>query len=149
MSPVDRRMTAFACTRLARLAGNDCEYQDYLAPDARVALLRDFEPGNLLLREKFGMNPFPALLDDDIKGGSPYPGISLTELKELYEHHARIRRSAGYRIERLAQLIRYFIVTRLDLIAWIVLPLGRLLLRRNRRRVIADVYGPERYRPLG
>jgi hypothetical protein len=148
MSSVDRKMNIFALTRLALLYVNDSEHQDFLEPEARIALLRDLEPGNLLLRQESGMKPFPVLSDEEINSWAPYPGLSPKKLQELQECHAQIRRSATYRIERLAQGTRLFIAKRLEFIAWIVLPLGRLLLRRHKRRKLAEVYGPEEYRPV-
>ena len=144
MSPVESWMNTFACTRLARMLNDDGQHQDHLAPDARVALLGDLEHGNMLLSQKFGMKPFPALSNDDLQGWSPYPGLSLERARELGEHHARIRRRASYRIERWGQLARYFIVKRLQMVAWIVIPLGHFVLSRHRRKMEAEVYGPRK-----
>jgi hypothetical protein len=83
------------------------------------------------LSETFRMKPFPALSDDSLKGWAPYPGLSAEKARELAERHARIRRGAGYRIERSALLARQFIQQRLPMLAWMI-PLGRLLLPWHR-----------------
>jgi hypothetical protein len=131
MSAVDRCMSDIACTQLAWTLTDDGKYPDYLAPDARAALLREIERDNALLSETFGMKPFPALSDDSLKGWAPYPGLSAEKARELAERHARIRRGAGYRIERSALLARQFIQQRLPMLAWMI-PLGRLLLPWHR-----------------
>lgn len=133
LSAVDRRMNKLACTELARTLADDRRYQDYLAPDDRAALLREMGRGNALLSEKFGMTPFPALSDDNLRGWSPYPGLSTEKTSEIAERHARIKRSAGYRIERSALLAREFIQRHLPMLAWII-PLGRSLLPRHRHQ---------------
>jgi len=131
MSVVDRYMSDLACTELARRLTDDGRYQDYLAPGARAALLREMKQGNALLSEAFGMNPFPTLSDEVAKTWTPYPGLSPERARELADRHARIRRSAGYRIERLALLMRQFIQQRLPVLGWII-PLGRSLLPHHR-----------------
>jgi hypothetical protein len=131
MSTVERDMSNLACTELARTQTDDGRYQDYLAPDARAALLREMECGNALLSETFGMKPFPTLSDDSLKGWVPYPGLSAERASELAELHARIRRGAGYRIERSALLARQFIQQHLPKLGWII-SLGRSLLPRHR-----------------
>jgi hypothetical protein len=131
ISAVDSRMSDLACTELARTLTDDGRYQDYLAPDARAALLREMERGNAVLSETFGMKPFPTLSEDSLKGWAPYPGLSAERARELAERHARIRRGTGYRIERSALLARQFIQQRLPMLAWII-PLGRTLLPRHR-----------------
>jgi hypothetical protein len=131
MSAVDRRMSKLACTELARTLTDDGRYQDYLAPEARAALLREMERGNALLSETFGMKPFPTISDDSLKAWAPYPGLSAERARELAKRHARIRKGAGYRIERSALLAREFIQRRLPMLASII-PLGRLLLPRYR-----------------
>lgn len=132
ISAVDMRMSKFACAELARTLGDDGQYHEYLAPDTRVALLRQVERGNALLSERFGMKPFPALSSDHLQGWTPYPGLSTERVRELAECHARIRKSAGYRIERWALLARQFIRHRLPILVW-ALPLGRSLLPRHRK----------------
>jgi hypothetical protein len=132
MSAVDRCMSELACIDLALSLTDDGQYQDYLAPEARAALLRELEGDNARLSETFGMKPFPTLSDDSLKGWVPYPGLSVERARELAERHARFRMGAGYRIERSALLVRQFVQQRLPLLAWII-PLGRLLLPWHRR----------------
>jgi hypothetical protein len=133
MSDVDRYMSNLVCTELAQTLMDDGLYQDYLTPNARVALLQEMESDNALLCKKFGMKPLPAVSDDDCKDWAPYPGLSAERVKELAERHARIRRRVGYQIERSALLLRQFIFKCLPRLAWII-PLGRLLLPRHRHQ---------------
>jgi hypothetical protein len=130
MSAVDRRMSQLACKELARSLPDDSQYQDYLSPAAREMLLREMEPGNALLSETFGMTPFP-VSDEGLKAWTPYPGISDVKAKELANRHARIRRSADYRIERWALLVRQLIQRQLPALGWII-PLVRSLLPHHR-----------------
>jgi hypothetical protein len=132
MSPVDRYLSNLACTELAQALPDDGGYQDYLAPDARVALLREMASNNKLLSETFSMKPFPVILDDSLKDWAPYPGLSTEKARELAERYARIRRGAGYRIGRSALLARQFIQERLPMLSWII-PLGRSLGPQHRR----------------
>jgi hypothetical protein len=131
MSDVDRYMSDLACTELSRRLTDDSRYQDYLTPNARVALLRETEPGNVLLADTFGVHPFPTLSEESLKAWVPYPGLSIERAKELAGHHACLAKSAGYRIERCALLMRQFIQQRLPMLGWII-PLGRSLLPHHR-----------------
>jgi hypothetical protein len=126
MSAVDRYLSNLACTELARTLPDDSRYQDYLAPDAREALLREMTANNTLLSETFGMKPFPIISNDGLKCWSPYPGLSAKRAGILAARHAQIRKSAAYRIERSALLVREFIQERLPKLAWLI-PLGRPL----------------------
>ena len=132
MSDVDRQMSKLACTELARTLRDDGRYQDYLAPDARAALLRDAARGNAALSKTFGMEPFPILSNDNLRSWAPYTGLSAERARELAEDHARIRKSIRYRIERSALLAEQRIQRRLPRLAWII-PMGRFLLRQLQR----------------
>jgi hypothetical protein len=132
MSDVDRQMSKFACTELARTLTDDGRYQDYLAPAARAALLRDVARDNAVLSQTFGMEPFPILSDDGLRSWAPYTGLSAKKARELAERHARIRKSISYRIERSALLAEQRIQRRLPRLAWII-PVGRFLLRQLQR----------------
>jgi hypothetical protein len=131
MSGVDRYMSNLVCAELARTLTDERGYQDYLAPEARVALLHEMESNNALLYETFGMKPFPVVSDESLKGWMPYPGLSAERARQLAEGHARIRRRVGYRIERSALRVRQFIRGRLPMLAW-MMPLGRFLLPEHR-----------------
>ena len=144
MSPVEARMNNFACTRLSLMLKDNGQHENLLAPEARVSLLRDLERDQMVLTQRFGMRPFPTVSNEDVQGWSPYPGLSPGRLKELSEHHARIRRTTTYRIEWWAQAIRHFLVKHLRMAAWIMLPLGRIALSRHRQRTVAEVYGPKK-----
>jgi hypothetical protein len=101
---VDRRMNTYVCAKLERMVGGDGSYRDYLAPDARVKLLRDVQPGNAHLTEHFSMTPFPTFT----KTGpwTPYPGLSANRVKEFADLHERIKRSPSYQIKFLSALTR-------------------------------------------
>ena len=129
MSPVDRRMSNLACTKLAQILTDDGRFRDFLAPESRATLLSEMERGNALLTQKFGMEPFPASSTVD---WAPYPGLSAERARELAEHHARIKRSAAYQIEHFALSARQFVRQRLPMLAWII-PLARSLLPQHRR----------------
>jgi hypothetical protein len=143
---IDRTMNAFSCARLAKMFSYDRKNQDYLSLPEREALLHDFRLSNQLLIEKFGMTPFPVIANY-VKNWTPYPGLSQKKLMELRELDAQIRRTPTYRIERFTLLLRHFIVTRLKFSAWLVLPLGRFILRGHKRRKLAEKYGSKIYRP--
>jgi hypothetical protein len=144
MSSVNRQMNRFTCDQLARTLSDDGKHQEHLAPDARVELLRELDCGNTHLSDRFGMKPFPGLSVEDLQGWAPYPGLSPDRLREFRKCHARIRRSAHYRVEQWAQLLRYFILHRLSMIAWIMLPLGRFLLSPHKRKMLNDAFGPRK-----
>jgi hypothetical protein len=146
-APVEVRMNNFTCTRLNLMLKDDGQHHNHLRSDARVSLLRDLEHDCVRLIQRFGMKPFPPVSNEDAQVGSPYPGLSPETLRELREHHAQIKRTVSYRIEWWAQLIRHFIVKRLRVVAWIILPLGRFALRRHKKRTVAEVYGPRKRRP--
>jgi hypothetical protein len=101
---VDRRMNTYVCAKLERMVDDDGTYRDYLAPNARAKLLRDIEPGNVLLSHNFGMRSFPVFAIP--REWTPYPGLAPERAKEFEDLHARIRKSAGYRIERLSAVTR-------------------------------------------
>jgi hypothetical protein len=131
MSDVDKYLSNLACIKLSRYFIDDGRYQDYLAPRTRVALLREMETNNALLSDAFGMKPFPMVSEASLKAWSPYPGLSAERARALAKQHARIMRSAAFRIERSALLARQFIQERLPTLAWII-PLGRSLLPQHR-----------------
>lgn len=103
---VDRRMSNFVCAALEPVFADDRRYRDYLSPEARAKLLHEVEPGNASLARDFGMTPFPPLAEPSAKGFRAYPGLSPERAKELEEHHARIKRTAGYKLERATLLLR-------------------------------------------
>ena len=88
--------------------------------------------GNAFLSETFAMKPFPAISQDGLQDRTPYPGLSAERAEILAEHHARLRRSARYRIGRMALLARQFIHERLPKLSWII-PFGRSLSPERRR----------------
>jgi hypothetical protein len=136
-SAVERRMNSFACHMLAKALMDDGKYRDYLAPDARVALLGQLGRGNTLLSEKFGMKPFPALGNDDLQSWAPYPGLSAEKAKELATRHAHMKTSAAYLLEVWSQVAREVFDQRLPKLAWMV-SLGRALLPQYRRQKYAS-----------
>lgn len=101
---VDQRMSHFVCAELQRVIAGDGRYHDYLSPEARAKLLREFEPGNALLSQTFGMKPFPPVPNTGT--WTPYPGLSPERAKELRQRHERIKRTARYRLERATLLLR-------------------------------------------
>ena len=101
-------MSNFVCAALEPVVADDGRYRDYLSPEARAKLLREVEAGNASLVRGFGMTPFPPLSEPSAKGFSAYPGLSPERAKQLGEHHARIKRTAGYRRERATVLLRQF-----------------------------------------
>jgi hypothetical protein len=126
MSAVDRYLSDLACTELANSLPEEGVYKDYLAPQARMALMEEMAAGNAGLSEIFAMKPFPNLMEDGSKDRAPYPGLSPERAEILAERYARIRWSARYRIGRLALLGRQFIQQRLPKLSWII-PFGRSL----------------------
>jgi hypothetical protein len=133
---VDRRISKRACIELARIMSDNGRYRDYLAPKLRASLLAEMQCGNEFLCRKFGMLPFPALSEQSLRAWTLYPGLSTERAIEFASHHARVRRSAGYQVERLAILVRKATQRRLSLLAWTI-PAGRVLLsqlRHLRRR---------------
>ena len=132
MSAVDRYLSDLACTELANSRPDATVYKDYLAPQARVALMEAMAEGNAFLSETFAMKPFPAISQDGPQDRAPYPGLSPERAEILAERHARIRRSVRYRIGRQALLAREFIRERLPKLAWII-PFGRSLSPERRR----------------
>jgi hypothetical protein len=123
VSSVERRLSMRACLELGRTLRDESQYQDFLSPHTRAELLRKAEEGNALLTKEFGMSPFRALVEDDLRAWEPYPGLSVEKLKEFDERHARIKRRTGYRIERLVLIAREFFQRRLPMFAWLV-PIG-------------------------
>jgi hypothetical protein len=132
MSPVDRYLSNLACGELAQSLPDDGVYKDYLTPRARTTLMEEMESDNACLTEKFAMEPFPGISQDDPKARSPYPGLSPERAALLAEGYARIRGSARYRIGRQALLARQFIQQRMPKLSWI-LPFGRSLSPERRR----------------
>ena len=103
---VDQRMSNFVCAELERVVTDDGRYHDYLSPGARAKLLRDVAPGNATLVRDFGMTPFPALAEQSANDWKSYPGLSPERARELRERHNKIKRSAGYQLERATLLLR-------------------------------------------
>jgi hypothetical protein len=132
MSSVERRMSKIACKEMATLVTDDTQYDDLLAPEAREALMRECDSGNMLLSRKFGAT-FPDLSEGPLKSWRAYPGLSPERLARLSKLHARIRRRTDYQIERWALFTRSLIKQRLPRLAWLI-PLGRSLLPRPRRK---------------
>jgi hypothetical protein len=130
LSAVERRMSNLACTKLAQTLTDDGGFRDFLAPEARAALLNEMESDNGILVQKFGMQPFPAPSMED---WAPYPGLSAERARELADYDARIRCSFSYQIERLALLVRQVLRQRLPMLSWTI-PLARSLLPQHRRR---------------
>jgi hypothetical protein len=94
--------------------------------------MADMAGGNAFLSERFAMTPFPAVSDDGPNERAPYPGLAPERAEILAARHARIRRSARYRIGRQALLAREFIQQRLPKLSWII-PFGRSLSPQRRR----------------
>jgi hypothetical protein len=130
MSAVDRYLSELACTELANSLPDDGVYKDYLAPQARMALMEAMAEGNAFLSEACAMKPFPVVMEDSPK--DPYPGLSPETAEFLAERYSRIRRSGRYRIGRLALLARQLIQQRLPKLSWII-PFGRSLSPQRRR----------------
>jgi hypothetical protein len=103
-SAIDQRMSNFVCTALERVVADDRRHHDYLSPEPRAALLREAAPGNAVLGSEFGMTPFPPLAE----GGTwvPYPGLSPERAAELRRHHARLKLTPAYQIERATLLLK-------------------------------------------
>ena len=97
---VDQRMSDFVCAELERVVTDDGCYRDFLSPDARGKLLREVEPGNATLSRDFGMTPFPTLTEQSTSDWKSYSGLSPERARELRERHNKIKRSAGYQLER-------------------------------------------------
>jgi hypothetical protein len=131
MSGVDRYLSNLACIELAEGVAHDSRHEDYLAPDARMALLREMESNNALLCETYGIKPFPVVSEHSLSGWKPYPGLSTDKAMAFAERHAHMKRAIGYRIERSALMVREFILRRLPMLAWLI-PFGRSLLPRHR-----------------
>jgi hypothetical protein len=134
MSRIDRYMSKLACKEIARSAKSDRRYERFIDPESRAALMTELECCNRLLSEKFRVQPFAPLSDDDLKDWQPYPGLSADRLGEFRMIHARIKRSASYQSERWGLLLRGFVLEHLPAMAW-MLSLGRAILPRHRRRV--------------
>ena len=107
---VDQRMSDFVCAELERVVTDDGRYRDFLSPEVRAKLMRDVEAGNATLSRDFGMTPFPTLTEQSTSDWKSYPGLSPERARDLRERHNKIKRSAGYQLERATLLLR--LVTR-------------------------------------
>jgi hypothetical protein len=103
-SVMDQRLGNFVCAALERVVTDDGRHHDYLSPEARVRLLREVAAGNAKLCGEFGTKPFPALAE--AVEWIPYPGLTPERAAELNRHHARLKRTPGYQIERAALLLK-------------------------------------------
>ena len=103
---VDQRMSDFVCAELERVVTDDGRYRDFLSPEVRAKLMRDVEAGNATLSRDFGMTPFPTLTEQSTSDWKSYPGLSPERARDLRERHNKIKRSAGYQLERATLLLR-------------------------------------------
>ena len=78
-------------------------YQDFLSPDRRAELLTRLQWEIDGLRTSYGVPAFPSFDAQDAKmSWKPYPGLNRDRRAEIEVCYARVRRRAGFRLERLA-----------------------------------------------
>jgi hypothetical protein len=78
-------------------------YQDFLSPDRRAELLTRLQWEIEGLRTSYGVPAFPSFDAQDAKmSWKPYPGLDRDRRAEIEVCYARVRRRAGFRLERLA-----------------------------------------------
>ena len=105
-SLLDPRWCFLVCGELDPILTAARRSRHFVSPVARAKLVRDVPPGNATLVQDFGMTPFPTLTEQSTSDWKSYPGLSPERARDLRERHNKIKRSAGYQLERATLLLR-------------------------------------------
>lgn len=127
-SDIEKRLNKQICSELSN-AFPDCgKYSEHLTPDKRISLVTEMSKGNEMLVKRFGIKPFPAVSDDFGQRLACYPGLSARRAVQIAHHHARLKRSVGYQVERLGLVAMKIIRGRTPWLSWFI-PIGRSIFR--------------------
>jgi hypothetical protein len=129
MSKVERRLSQQVCVELAKVLSDDGHYREYLSPDKRQSLLREVEPSNLLLVEKYGITPFPPLRAEQLEKWVPYPGLSLQRTATIRAHYNSLDRGPRHQLERVRLHVSRFLRKRAPFLRATV-PIARAFFNR-------------------